>query len=198
MKKVCIVTGNSGKVESLKRKLNKYNIEVEQKELELFEIQADEIEEVSINKAKQAYEILKEPLIVDDSGLFIEELNGFPGVYTKYVLSSIGVNGIMDMMKGKKNRKCGFESVATFVDSNGRVRVFKGDFEEGQIANEIDNIERKEAWSGLWKIFIPFGYDKTLSQFSPKERSERKYKIKGETAFTKFTKWLTENSEERL
>lgn len=59
MKTIYLVTGNSGKVASLQRKLEKYDIK--------FEIQSDDLEEVSMNKAMQAFEILKKPLVVDDS-----------------------------------------------------------------------------------------------------------------------------------
>lgn len=198
MKTVYVVTGNSGKVASLQRKLENYNINVEQVKLDLFEIQSDDLEEVSVNKAKQAFEILKKPLVVDDSGFFIKNLNGFPGVYTKYVLGSIGVDGIMDIMKDKDNRECTFKSVVTFVDANGKTTVFKGDLEEGIIANKIDKEDRSEAWSELWKIFIPEGYNKTLSQFSPEERAERSSKRKGTTAFRKFAEWIVPNAEEKL
>lgn len=195
MQTIYLVTGNSGKVASLQRKLEKYDINVEQKKMDLFEIQANTLEEVSIDKAKQAFKILNKPLVVDDSGFFINDLNGFPGVYTKYILESIGVNGIMDIMSNKENRKCFFESVVTFIDINGKVTVFKGDIEEGFISNEIDTQERTEAWSELWKIFIPSGYDKTLSQFTPEERKERSFKKNGSTAFKKFADWIGKNEE---
>lgn len=198
MKTVYLVTGNNGKVASLQRKLENYDIKVEQIKLDLFEIQSDDLKEVSVNKAKQAFEILKKPLVVDDSGFFIKELNGFPGVYTKYVLGSIGVDGIMDIMKNKNNRECIFKSVVTFVDTYGKTKVFEGDLEEGVIANEIDKEDRKEAWSELWKIFIPEGYNKTLSQFSPEERNERSSKRNGTTAFRKFAEWIVSNAEEKL
>lgn len=198
MKTIYLVTGNNGKVASLQRKLEKYDIKVEQKKIELYEIQSDDLEEVSMNKAMQAFEILKKPLVVDDSGFFIKGLNGFPGVYTKYILSSIGINGIMDIMKDKENRECAFKSVVTFVDVNGKSTIFKGDLEEGILAKEIDKENRKEAWSELWKVFIPDGYDKTLSQFSPEERSKRSSNKKGATAFKKFAEWIVPNAEEKL
>lgn len=161
MKTIYVVTGNSGKVASLQRKLENYNINVEQVKLNLFE-------------------------------------NGFPGVYTKYVLGSIGVDGIMDIMKDKDNRECTFKSVVTFIDANGNPTVFKGDLEEGVIADEIDKEDRSEAWSELWKIFIPKGYNKTLSQFSSEERAERSSKRKGTTAFKKFAEWIVPNAEGKL
>lgn len=198
METIYLVTGNSGKVASLQRKLEKYDIKVEQKKLDLFEIQANTLEEVSIDKAKQAFNILKKPLVVDDSGFFINALKGFPGVYTKYALESIGVDGIMDIMKNKENRKCSFNSVVTFINKEGKITVFKGDIEEGIISTEIDNEEKKEAWSELWKIFVPNGYNKTLSQFTAEERKERGFNKKCSTAFKKFANWIIEETEEKI
>ena len=56
------------------------------------EIQSDDQQAVSVDKALKYYELLKRPLVVMDSGLFIDELNGFPGVYTKYALDTIGIS----------------------------------------------------------------------------------------------------------
>lgn len=49
------------------------------------EIQSDDQQVVSVDKAIKYYDLLKRPLVVMDSGLFIDELGGFPGIYTKYV-----------------------------------------------------------------------------------------------------------------
>ena len=46
------------------------------------EIQSDDQTEVAIDKARKYYELLQQPLVVMDSGLFVESLGGFPGVYT--------------------------------------------------------------------------------------------------------------------
>ena len=190
METIYFITGNNGKVANLQNKLGKYGIKVKQEKLELYEVQADDVESVSINKAKQAFDKLKKPVVVDDSGFFIDCLNGFPGVYTKYALGTLGVDGIMDIMKDKENRNCCFQSVATFIDSNGNPHVFKGVLEKGRISDNIDDIEREEAWSDLWRIFIPSGYDKTLSQLSLEERENRSIEREGESAFSKFTEWI--------
>jgi len=193
MKTIYFVTGNSGKVASLQHILEQYGIKVKQEKIELSEIQADDLESVSVYKAKQAFDILKKPVIVDDSGFFIECLNGFPGVYTKYILDTIGINGLMAIMKNKENRNCGFKSVATFINSQGDIRVFNGPYEEGTLAKDIDNEEREEAWSELWKIWIPQGYNQTLSQMLPQVKKERS--VSKESHFSKFAEWISENSE---
>ena len=64
------------------------------------EIQSDDQAAVSVDKALKYYELLKHPLVVMDSGLFIDELNGFPGVYTKYALDTIGIDRIVQLLGG--------------------------------------------------------------------------------------------------
>ena len=64
------------------------------------EIQSDDQAAVSVDKALKYYELLKHPLVVMDSGLFIDELNGFPGVYTKYALDTIGIDRIIQLLGG--------------------------------------------------------------------------------------------------
>ena len=80
------ITSNPHKIESANRNLSSFNITVEGIKLEnIQEIQTDNIEEISINKAKQAYSQINKPLIVSDSGWSIPALNGFPGPLMAYV-----------------------------------------------------------------------------------------------------------------
>ena len=62
------------------------------------EIQSDNQEAVSVDKAEKYFQLLKCPLVVMDSGLFIEELKGFPGIYTKYALDTVGIKRIIEML----------------------------------------------------------------------------------------------------
>lgn len=67
------------------------------------EIQSDDQAAVSVYKALKYYELLKRPLVMMDSDLFIDELGGFPGVYTKYALDTIGIDRIIRLL-GDNNR----------------------------------------------------------------------------------------------
>lgn len=113
-----------------------------------------------------------------------------------------GINFEITRQIYKKNKIDQFESFLKFSievtemfdgsypDSNGNPHVFKGVLEKGRISDNIDDIEREEAWSDLWRIFIPSGYDKTLSQLSLEERENRSIEREGESAFSKFTEWI--------
>jgi XTP/dITP diphosphohydrolase len=104
MKKIIFVTSNIGKYLSAKNFLGKYGIKVIQKNLEIPESR-DSIEKIAIQKSKYAYKILKKPLITMDSSLFIYSLNGFPQMFTHFALETIGIEGIIKLVDGKK-RNC--------------------------------------------------------------------------------------------
>jgi XTP/dITP diphosphohydrolase len=91
------ITSNQGKVKSLKKYFELFNhsIDIEQKIMDIPEIQADSVLEVSQAKAKLTFSKLKCPLIVEDGGFCIEALNNFPGVYTRYILDTIGAKGLL-------------------------------------------------------------------------------------------------------
>lgn len=84
MKKITYVTGNWAKVKSAKQMIEPYGIEIDNIKMETTEIQADSVEDVAKFSAKEASEKLKCSVLKNDSGLFIEALNGFPGPYTHY------------------------------------------------------------------------------------------------------------------
>ncbi|HEX5185423.1 MAG TPA: non-canonical purine NTP pyrophosphatase, partial [Nitrososphaeraceae archaeon] len=64
----------------------------------IIEIQEETIQKIAIEKSKSAYNIIKKPIIIEDDGLFIKSLNGFPGQYSSYVLRTIGNEGIIKLL----------------------------------------------------------------------------------------------------
>ncbi|MDQ5875907.1 MAG: non-canonical purine NTP pyrophosphatase, partial [Thermoproteota archaeon] len=61
----------------------------------LVEIQSDSLEEIAREKAKAAFAKVKRQIIVEDDGLFIDSLSGFPGQYSSFVFKTIGNDGIL-------------------------------------------------------------------------------------------------------
>lgn len=81
MNKIYFITSNKGKLEALQKQFTSKDlkIKIEGANLNIIEPQASNAKEVSKIKAKEAFSILKKPLIVEDGGFEIEALNGFPG-----------------------------------------------------------------------------------------------------------------------
>jgi len=193
LKKINFITSNQGKIRSLQGALENYNIatEVVCQNLDLMEPQLDTVKEVSAYKAREAYNILKEPVLVEDGGFVVNALNGFPGVYTKYVLGTIGARGILKLMADKKNRGCGFVSCSSFVDENGQLYQFERDIGENlELYIASDFVEKKSvyAWSELWNILYVPRYGKTMCEFSKAEVDDFYSTIRG--SLQNFADWL--------
>lgn len=180
-------SSNTGKYEHLllnTQHINSVKI-IQKHDLDIIEPQLNTVEEIALYKAKCAYEKLKKPVIVQDSGLVIKELNDFPGPYTKYASQTIGCSGILKLLEGKSDRSCGFEGCLVFIDENGLEHTFK-EFNKskywGKIAypNEVQDMLGKyfdkqdseipgiqslgklaSSWSSsspnenFWTIFVP-------------------------------------------
>jgi non-canonical purine NTP pyrophosphatase (RdgB/HAM1 family) len=194
-REIIFATGNKGKVASLRRNLvaEGLDISVSQQPLDLIEPQAHTAAEVATVKANQAYSLLGKPVLVDDSSFHISALGGFPGPYIKYMLETVGVEGIMNFMAGKKDRSAYFMSSLVFIDEKGEAHAFNGQDEKGAIVDEIDPYDHPSAWSELWKIFAPPGQTKTYSQMSDTELMDHRRKDKKNNAYRQFTEWLKEN-----
>jgi len=107
-----IVTSNLGKVEEFRKAFADVGIGIEHLRIPYDEIQTAELEEVVKWGMKELRKKGLKNFIIDDSGLFIDELNGFPGVYSSYVQKTIGNDGILHLMeyfldnKGAEFRCC--------------------------------------------------------------------------------------------
>ena len=165
MKKITYVTGNWAKIASAKKALEPLGYEIDNIKMETIEIQADDVTEVAKYSAKWAANKLNCPVLKNDTGLFIEQLNGFPGVYTHYADDTIGEDGILKLMKGIKNRNAYFKETICYCEPNGEPVVFES------ITNGIIAEEKSGTYGWSWDfIFIPDGETKTLGCFPDDER----------------------------
>lgn len=192
MKEIIFATGNSGKVATLRRNLKSEGVDIEvvQKPLDLIEPQAFTAAEVAKVKAHQAYEMLQKPVLVDDSSFHISALGGFPGPYIKYMLETVGAEGIMKFMQGQTDRSAHFMSSLVFMDGNGSEHEFHGQDEKGTIVERMDDYDHPSAWSDLWKIFAPPGETKTYSQMSDAELQAFRRKDMKTNAYRQLAAWL--------
>lgn len=163
--KITYVTGNWAKIDSARQILEPLGFEIDNVKLDTVEIQADDVEEVAKYSAKWASEKLKCNVLKNDSGLFVEALNGFPGVYTHYADDTIGEDGLLKLLDGVENRKAYFKEALAYQEYGKEPVVFVG-ITKGTIAKEKSGTY---GWS--WDfVFIPEGETKTLGCFPDEER----------------------------
>ena len=189
MNEVVFVTHNKGKIESAKRNLKEVDFKIYEYELE--EPRSDDIKYISKYKVMEAYKIVKKPCISLDCGFWIDELNGFPRAFVNFALDTIGIEGILKLMEGKKNRNCKFTECLSYYDGNELYQFMGKD--EGSLSNKIIGNESEKKWSALWYIYIPYGYDKTLAQMTDEERSNR-IRYKSIDSMQEFAKWYKKNN----
>ena len=154
-----LITGNEEKVKEFELVLSGAGIKFDVLRANKPELQSDDPCEIVKVAAKTLAERLKKNVVVEDSGLFIEALNGFPGTCTKYVYNRIGNEGILKLMKAKKDRKCWYKSAVAYCSPGNEPICFLG-VEEGRISE-------KEKGKGGWgqdPIFIPKGKTKTCGE----------------------------------
>ncbi|MEF8836218.1 MAG: XTP/dITP diphosphatase [Candidatus Thermoplasmatota archaeon] len=161
-KTLTIVTSNEGKYKEYREKLGNHYSEVEMADVGYPEIQTDQLEDV----VEFAIEVLSErsPLIIDDSGLFVDSLSGFPGVYSSYVMKTLGCDGILSLMENREDRSSRFECVIGYLGE--RKRTFKG-VSKGKITKE----KRGTGGFGYDPIFLPEESEKSYAEMSSSEKN---------------------------
>lgn len=165
---VWFLTGNAGKVEEASHHFAPLGYEVRQLKVEndaIVEPQAADLETVAHAKLDQAMAHLPSPssmMMVEDAGLFVDALNGFPGVFSAHALNTIGTVGVLrllshlsseDPVQSKRLRSARFEAVAVLW--NGERTVVGHGVCPGSIATEPQG----EGGFGFDPIFIPADLD---------------------------------------
>jgi len=133
--KVIFVTSNEGKFREAKSIGEKYGIEVEWIKEEYLEPQGNDLKEIAKKSAELLANKIKKPFFIEDSGLFIPALKGFPGPYSSFVFKTIGNEGILKLMEGVEDRRAYFLAVVAFFDGKN-VLTFEGRV-DGRIATEM-------------------------------------------------------------
>ena len=91
--KLLFLTGNKNKLEEVSQIMGE-EFKIDNKKIDLPEIQSTSVEEVIAEKLKAAYKIVKKPVFCEDTGVYIKNMNNFPGALIKFYLDHIGTKGI--------------------------------------------------------------------------------------------------------
>lgn len=177
-----LVTQNQHKLKELKPLFQKYNVDFDTTAHEKYEIRSESIEEVAREAAKIAYETIQSPVVVDDTGFFVDSLNGFPGSYAGLVLKFIGFEGILQLMTDKVDRGSVFKTAVCYFDGQ-QLESFVG-IMSGTVARESAGV----GGFGYDPIFIPEGFSKTYAELTLEEKVSISHRTK---AFEEFLRWYT-------
>ncbi|MBY8990003.1 MAG: XTP/dITP diphosphatase [Candidatus Lokiarchaeota archaeon] len=184
---VYFVTGNKFKFQEVseifKDKNMKYDLK--QRDIKTTEIQAHSLREVALFKLNSVKNSIDGSFFIEDAGFFIDSpLKGFPGVYSSYVLKTIGNEGILKLIDDFELSKAHFSAIIAFYHKF----IDKILFFEGNVEGRVSNTIRGKGGFGFDPIFIPnILPDKTFAELSAEEKN--KISHRGQ-AFTKLLDYL--------
>ncbi len=192
MKKIIIATTNQGKLKEIKKILSGLSFTL--LSLSDFENVPEVVEDKDTffgNAEKKAFEIFnmfRIPVIADDSGLSVDQLDGRPGVYSaRYAGENStdeqnNIKLISELMGLPSPHPARFISVAVYYDGNNYISA------SGELIGEIILEPEGHNGFGYDPLFVPEGYSSTLAELSFEEKNSISHRAK---AFNKLKEKLT-------
>ena len=178
-------SSNEHKFQEAERILTNLGMQINLFKTTLEEIQSNNLNDIAEKKAINAYDLIQKPVIIEDDGLFINSLNGFPGPYSSYVYDTIGNEGIIKLLENSEIRDAKFVSIIAYCDNDSSVKLF-----ESSIPGKISPTIETGGW-GYDPIFIPAGESKTYANVSDKDKfSHRSVSLK------KFSSWFLDRQKD--
>jgi XTP/dITP diphosphohydrolase len=163
-RRLTLVTHNPGKVREFKAGLASIDIDLHHLDRTYHELQADTLEEVASFGLQELAAEVGGDFCLEDSGLFVNALGGFPGVYSAYVFRTVGLGGVLKLLKGHEDRRAHFASVVA-VSWRGETRLFRG-----EAFGTIARAPRGAGGFGYDPIFIPEGSRRTFAELPLPEK----------------------------
>lgn len=163
MSDLSFVSTNAGKAREVREVLRPYGVRVRWTRRELPEPQAASLREVVAAKL-DAVGDLRGPVLVEDSGLFIPSLGGFPGVYSAHFLELWGFPPILELLR-TRDRRAYFRTVAGLRQGDRR------SYFVGEVHGRIALRPSGRHGFGYDPIFIPTGWQRTFADARPEEKN---------------------------
>jgi non-canonical purine NTP pyrophosphatase (RdgB/HAM1 family) len=172
------VTGNQDKADYLSQMLG---IQFDHQKLELDELQSTNMASIGEHKAKQAYEILTTPVLIDDVSLGFDALEGLPGPFIRFFVDmDDGLEKLCRMIDGFDSRVAVATCVMVYYDGT-TLEIF-----EKSLKGTISDHPRGKNGFGWDSIFIPDGYTKTRAELDSEEDKRTYLSIKPIRELKKF------------
>jgi XTP/dITP diphosphohydrolase len=185
---IYFVTGNTNKFNEVSRLFSKENIKysLKQKDSATLEIQARSIKDVASFKLNSVKGKVAGSFFIEDAGFFVDNpLNGFPGVYSSYVMKTIGNKGILRLIEDFDASKAHFTTIIAFYFEP----LDKDFFFEGEVHGKVSNTIRGSGGFGFDPIFLPNDIpDKTFAELSTEEKNKISHRGKAWRKFVAFLK----------
>jgi len=162
MKRLKLATSNARKAQEIEEILE---MPVDRLDLDLIEVQAIDVADVIEAKARDAYAKAGIPVLVEDTGLYINGWNGLPGALITWFMKTVDDAGICRMLDGWENRAAYAQTMIGLFDGE----IFRGF--SGTLTGSIALAPRGENGFGWDTILIPDGSPRTLAEMKSAEKN---------------------------
>jgi XTP/dITP diphosphohydrolase len=166
-----IVTSNRHKFEEISALFDEAGISLEWRQMKYEEIQEDTTEIISYRSCVEVRKFLHDDFFLEDTGLYVPALHGFPGPYSSYVNETIGYAGLQRLVDGK-DRTAYFKTVISLSINRGIIQF--GGILKGKISAEARGVTA----FGFDPVFIPEGEDLTLAEMDIDDKNRLSHRGK--------------------
>lgn len=196
MEKIFFATGNRGKLEEMETPFREAGYELVQVEADVPEIDAMDVEEVAKQKVMDSYQeaVLNQEIgsvdyfIVEDTGFYVNALDGFPGAEAAFFAGTAGADRLLDLMDGEEDRSAYFRTaIAVYMPGRDKVEIFTG-----EMTGKIPEEKRGQSHPHLPynSYFVPdHGTGESLAE-NEDLKNEEMHRRK---AVNSFIEWLEKN-----
>jgi inosine triphosphate pyrophosphatase len=178
---ITFITGNEHKAKYLAEWLD---MPVAHQKLDLDELQTLDLHKLVDHKVKQAYGMLKTPVLIEDAQLVFSALGNLPGPFIKFFVEEMGVQNMAKMLDSFADRSAHGRICYALYDGQ-HIRYF-----EGEMYGTIAPVPRGEGGFGFDRIFINDGYTQTRGEMSEQDYAATSYRKR---ALDKLKQYLQTN-----
>jgi XTP/dITP diphosphohydrolase len=180
---IVMATSNAHKLEEANFVLKEFGVVLVGQDIKGVEIQSLDPVEVAKASLEAILPAFDRPLVVEDTGLCVKALEGFPGALASHAARTIGNRGILKLLEGEDDRSAYFEAAVAYGVPPDQVWIFTGRA-HGSISKEV----RGERGFGFDPIFVPSGHSRTFAQMTLEEKSGISHRA---LAFRRLGSWVT-------
>lgn len=174
MMKIYFVTRNVQKLSEVKDILGEMDtFEIIHYDLELPEYQGS-LEQIAFNKCKEAMQIVKSPIIVEDTSLTFNSLGGLQGPYIKDFIRKAGLDALYRMLADFQDKSAqAITTIAYAKGINQKIKLF-----QGTVHGTIVKPSSVDMPANFEPIFQPDGYDRTYAMMDRQQKNKMSHRYK--------------------
>jgi len=187
-KTILFITTNKHKVEEVSKLLASYDIAVKQVNRQYEENHDDIIQDIARKAAKKLADELKQPVMVEDTGIFFAAYPSFPGTIPKLAFQGLGYGGLLKLLEGKtgKDRGVYFLSCIGYCEPGKEPVIFEGKL-NGKVLDHVEDQDKDVM--PYERIIVPDSDTRTISKLTREEKNTISHRAQ---AARKLAEYLTQ------